>query len=281
MLNEWREAPLDATCWYSGDLRGAPTPAQPETDVRAWPLVDLAKPRYAPAPVPVSDWRRARWYRARVAVPAGMRSKPLFLECPRVDELYAYVDGQFVGYSDPHMSSVFDLSAFSERKSFEVTLASRHAWTSAWNLMEAPKLVAMDSALRGTWHRCDGRQGEREQWPTQPTGWQPLAGLPPARVAWYRRTVCVQRPAGLAAPVYVELDANWRRHAVIYWNGVARGQFADVGPDRRFYLPDSEIKTENHLVIAVDGYDGQAACGELRLGVYHQMREITMHVGQG
>ncbi|MDR1439466.1 MAG: beta-galactosidase [Clostridiales bacterium] len=96
---------------------------------------------------------------------------------------------------------------------------------------------------------------------------------------WYRREIAVRRPEKMRAPIYVELDDGWKSYARIYWNGSPIGLYADIGPDRRFYVPDRLIAETNALAIAVDGYHSPTACGGVAMGVYERRVPIDLRFG--
>jgi len=88
---------------------------------------------------------------------------------------------------------------------------------------------------------------------------------------WYKYEITVKRPEDLIAPIYVELDDNWKTHATIYWNGYPIGMYASVGPDRRFYIQDGIIEDVNSLIILVEGYNTSSQCGNIALGAYEEL----------
>jgi hypothetical protein len=216
-----------------------------------------------------------------------MRGKPLFLECQRTDWMWAYVDGKCVGRTDQFTQNIFDLSDFSGRETFELVLAVRYYWNGTWGLTEPPKLVSAETVLRGKWFRKNpglynirGKGGDNpDRVGTGPQSAPARRDNPQSSILWYRQTVEIRKPKGLAAPVYVELDDDWRTHAVIYWNGRPIGMYASVGPDRRFYIPEGFIRPGgNELAIAVDGYAENAKVGGIQMGTYQRNVELTLRL---
>lgn len=265
----WKENIEQGKPFEMTELQAVPPQALPGFDDSGWQAVGVASPRNLP-PDEFSGWHDVRWYRTTVPMPEGMRGKPLFLRLPRVSEAWVYANGSQVGYVNEHLSTVIDLSAFSGSLEISLAIALRYLnWMRPWALLEAPVLFTADRALDG-WKLRKGSEGERMGWLTSADCW---TEAPPAVTftrLWYRREVTIRRPEGLIAPVCVELDEGWKSYAGVYWNGVPIGLYADIGPDRRFYVPDGMIQDVNTLVVVVDGYNQPTVCGGVSMGVYER-----------
>ena len=282
-LPEWRVSPQDGRKWSSGELDAAPAPAQPGFDCCAWETVDLSRPNQHRRPADLAAWHEVRWYRQRMQIPLARQGRPLFLECPPVEEAWAYADGRCLGRAYAASSTTFDLSAFTDRAEIEVVLAVRHNWyffNACWGLEGAPRLVLVERVLDGPWYMAAGTAGEHHGWSAAAVGWGPaptVPVLPPGRL-WVRRSVAVTIPEGVSAPLYVELAGNWQTHATVYWNGQPAGIYAAVGPEKRFYIPEHRVQPHNLIVVAVNGYAVPAACGEIRVGAYSLMHKLTVQL---
>ncbi|MDO8685104.1 MAG: hypothetical protein Q7J78_00365, partial [Clostridiales bacterium] len=196
----------------------------------------------------------------------------LFLKLPRVAEAWIYVEEQLLGMINEHHSTTIDISGFSNREEIKIAIALRYVnWFRPCVLTEAPVFFTVDRILREDWYVRKGSEGERENWIENAEDWK--SGHPDSTDTrlWCGYEVAVRRPEGLIAPVYVELDDNWKTHAAMYWNGYPVGMYASVGPDRRFYIQDGIIQDVNSLVISLDGYSTPAQCGSLTLGVYEEL----------
>ncbi|MDR1061537.1 MAG: beta-galactosidase [Clostridiales bacterium] len=279
-IAQWKEHLQPGQPLEMAELQAVPPQALPGCDDASWRALDVAAPRNLP-PDEFSGWHDVRWYRAKVQVPGALRGRPLFLRLPKVSEAWVYADGTPAGYVSEHLSSIIDLSAHSDREEIALAVALRYLnWMRPWALLEAPVLFAAHRVLRG-WQLRKGSQGERQGWLESGEGWQ--HSPPPATDArlWYRREIAVRRPAGLIAPVYVELDEGWKSYAKVYWNGQPIGLYADVGPDRQFYVPDRLIRENNQIAVSVDGYHSLTACGGTAMGAYERRVPVALRLEAG
>jgi hypothetical protein len=276
-LPVWFESPVDLRRWSEDELDSVPDEVRADPVPADWRETDLSRSGAAEK-VDTSSWGNVRWYRARVRIPGRMRGKRMLLECPKSDQMWVYADGRRVGMAYTDQSKCFDLSAFSGGEEVSIAIALRCSWKWMFSLTSPPRLVAVDRILDSGWWRRDGFEGDRNGWRSRDDGWSPLAGLPAGRFAWFRQKIRIDRPDGLWAPVYVELDEGWRTHATIHWNGRAIGQYAAAGPDRRFYVADDWISEDNALAIAVDGYGADAILGSVRMGTYEVRVPLRMQI---
>jgi len=274
-LPAWLESDVEPRRRNESELDALSGEAIPRTDGAGWREVDLSKPREVAKPES-SQWHCVRWYRARVRVPAQMNCRGLFLACPRVDQMWVYAEGERVGMAHTDQSRFFDLRRLASRGEIDLAIALRSSWKSTLHLSEPPRLVAVDRVVDTGWSRLDGRQGEREGWASREDGWVSADEASRAGIVWYRRRIAIERPDGVWAPLYVELDDAWREHALIFFNGVPIGQYAHIGPDRRFYVPDELVSRDNTLVIAVDGHGDDAQTGGLCVDAYERRAAYTL-----
>jgi hypothetical protein len=230
-------------------------------------------------PAGTKQHHEVRWYRRTVSIPESFRGKPLFLECPPVEEVWAYLDGRRLGRTHCASSTTFDLSSVSDRESVELTLAVRQNWFF-WNerfgLPGAPRLVSPGQPLDATWSMRGRALSEPEPWRAMGIVWvDEQAAVKTVRRLLARCPVNVSVPADCAAPLFVELD-NWTSRAVLYWNGNPIGLFSEVGPQKRFYILEEMIKAENAVHVQVDGYCGPAVIGTLTAGFYFRNRCVNL-----
>lgn len=243
-----------------------------EVAKRPWQKIDLAAPAEELA---VGEWLDVRWYRTQVEIPASMQGRPLFLECSKLDDAWCYVNGKCIGRTRSQSSTTFDLSAYSREKSISVVIAARYFWATRTSLTTAPKFVSVDAVLPTTLQRRAG-YGDIDI-TAQRSGFTPKLSSG-AQAYWMQREVTVEIPAGIAAPLYVELDDQWKHHALIYWNGTAIGRYASVGPDRRFYIPSGLLKSQNRLAIFVEGHNADAAAGSVSVGAYSESVQLEIKI---
>ena len=223
-----------------------------------------------------SDWMRARHYTATIQLPPELRGGALYCDLGRINWTGVYVNGRYLGETGADHGGWLDLSEFSDETELKIQLAVVNYWNVYPNhLAAAPRLLRFDRRLASGWRLA--RASEALTW----SPFRPLGECPPARQLRYRARVdAVLPPAGeFAAPVYVELDDDWQRHAVIRWNGRAVGRYADVGPDRRFLIPDGTIQPrDNVLEIELDGYAAPARPGRVRFGLYELKRKLELEI---
>lgn len=245
-----------------------------ELEKRSWQDVELPAP-LEPLSSDGNDWLNVQWYRAQVEIPPDMQNRPLFLECSQLDDAWCYVNQKCLGRTLRQMSTTFDLSAFSNEKSISVMIAARYYWHPTTTFSQAPRLVSAEAVVPSTlWRRpgpgdsADAASDDR------------YSQVPPqnAQALWVRQDVSVESPAGISAPLYVELDDRFRSHAVIFWNDQPIGHYADVGPDRRFYIPSGIVARTNRLSIFVDGHAHSAFPGGVKVGAYAQAVELSIRL---
>ncbi len=267
-ITEWEETWGDTTV-YDFDIlvQGIPVPAGATTKRQ----LDFTRPAFWPEPNLDCDWMRARHYSATVELDAALRGKVLYLNCGRCNWTGVYVNGEYVGVCGADNGAWIDVSCFNECETLDIHLVVLWYWEAyPWRLTEAPRLVAFDRSLGEGWKSA--RVAEVQDW---------RDGLPgSARQVIYTRKVRVTLPdaARFDAPFCVEMDESWKRHATILWNNRPVAMYADVGPDRNFYLPREWVLPENDLEIHLDGYAGAALPGNVEFGCFAMTRRLKLLV---
>jgi hypothetical protein len=309
-LAVWQVSPIDTRKWLAGELDAAPA-----VDPAGWTEVDLSLPNQHCGPAGIAHHHEVRWYLRTVRIPAAFRRKSLealaktqgdtgvqpvqpqagglrhlgppnspkmslFLECPPVEEAWAYADGQRLGRTLSATSTTFDLTPVADRPTVDLLIGVRHNWhfwIERFGLSGVPRLVSPGQVLSGTWHLRGRPLATPEPWTTiLADGWQKDAtAMVAARRVCVRCPVRVSVPAECAAPLFIELD-GWVSRAVLYWNGQPLGLYSEVGPQKRFYIPEHLIQAENTVHVLVDGYRGPATLGTIAAGFYFQNRRISV-----
>ena len=263
---------------HPGEELDAASPALlKEIGARTWTKIDLTNPpalRDAESP----DWLDIRCIRREIEVPAEMRGRPIFLECGKMDDAWCYVNGKLVGRAFHQMSATFDLSEFSNEKPVQVVIAGRYYWQSKCLPSIVPRLVAADAVVPTTFLRREGPDGERGKFFEAPGAFESHSQPAGEQTLWVRQEVTVDIPKGIVAPMYVELDENWKANAVIYWNGRAIGRYSIVGPDRRFFIPTGILKKKNVLTIYVDGHGSAAETGGIKVAPFQENLGFSIKV---
>jgi hypothetical protein len=171
-----------------------------------------------------------------------------------------------------HHSTTIDISAFSNLKEINIAIAIRYLnWFRPHVLLDAPALFTVDQVLCEDWFLRKESEEDASLKIGNDADWNNVFPEPADTRLYCKYEVALKRPENLIAPVYVELDDNWKTHATIYWNGYPIGMYASVGPDRRFYIQDGIIEAVNSLVIVVDGYNTTPLVGNICLGVYEEL----------
>jgi len=278
-LPNWSASPPDTRTWLVSELSCSPGQAQAGYDRSGWADIDLTIPE-AHTWLHSGDLRhRVRWYRTTVQTPKAFKRRPLFLETSPIEEAWVYVDGKCVERKRSGTSSVYDLSAYSERDSFEITIAVRSNWyffTPTWGLNDAPKLVTASRTLEAGWLISDGAEGEMEGWAASEDGWMSMENTP-NRDLWARRVVEIDPIEDQRMPIYVEAK-GWGEHGDVYWNGERIGLYSAAGPQTRFYVPGGRIRRRNQMSIHMTGYGGDVKIGELTVRPYSIRRRSTIEV---
>lgn len=270
---QWRVAPIGSRKWQIADLA-----ATPAFDTADWEEVDLSRPNQHQGPAGTGHHHEVRWYWRRIAIPKAFRNGPLFLECPPVEEAWAYVNGQPLGHTRCASSTAFDLTPVAAGTSVDVLLAVRHNWffwTDRFGLGGAPRLVAPGRLLDPDWQLRGSPLPRPEPWQGLDLAWSGVRPEPVSRRLWVRCPVTVSVPPERSAPFYVELT-GWRSRAVLYWNGQPLGLYGETGPQTRFYVPEALLQRENTVHLRVDGYRGPATLGTLTAGFYFDHRCLSL-----
>jgi len=267
----WKESSREAIPTDMEQLKNIPQQALVCFDDSEWALMDVSKRRNIPCDE-FTNWHDVQWYRTRYKLPATMLGKPLFLKLPRIAEAWIYVEGQLVGMINEHHSTTVDISAFSSIEEINIAVALRYLnWFRPSVLTQAPTLFTVDQVLQEEWHVRKESEEDKRKWMENCEEWKNGHPDPSDTRLWYKYEITVKRPEDLIAPIYVELDDNWKTHATIYWNGYPIGMYASVGPDRRFYIQDGIIEDVNSLIILVEGYNTSSQCGNIALGAYEEL----------
>jgi hypothetical protein len=122
-LATWKVSPTSPRKWTVAELD-----AVPSLDSAAWEEMDLATPNQHCGPAGTPHHHEVRWYRRIARIPKAYQHKPLYLECPPVEEAWAYADEKPLGRTLSATSTIFDLTPFADRTTVEITLGVRHNW---------------------------------------------------------------------------------------------------------------------------------------------------------
>jgi hypothetical protein len=282
-LPAWSASPFDDRRWFTGELAAVPAQAQPGYDRTGWQTIDLTIPE-AHLWLRQTDVRhRVRWYHATITVPETFLGRPIFLQTSPVEEAWIYVNGELAARKLSGTSSIYDLTRFCGGGDLDITIAVRHNWyffNETWGMSDAPKLVAATQTIAPEWLLSAGTEGEHDHWATEDRNWREPDAFDGVRDIWVRRTVEVEARRGGTAPVYVEM-AGWRTHADICWNGVPIGLYASVGPQTRFFVPDSLVCEHNQVVAHVTGYGAAVVAGSLDVKSYGARRFEPLETRSG
>ena len=275
----WREYNPGDIRLSMEQLKNIPPEASPCYDDTAWTWTDVTQRRHVPEDE-FTNWHTVQWYRTKCKVPAHMQGKPLFIKLPAAAEAWIYAEGQLAGMINEHHSTAIDISAFSGLEEITIAIALRYTnWFRPHVLSEAPVLFTVDQALYGDWYiRKESKEELREKLQSSFDWEEEYPETAPGRL-YCRYEVALKRPENLIAPVYAELDDNWKTHAVIYWNGYPIGMYAPAGPDRRFYIQDGIIGEVNSLVVVLDGYNTAPRTGSISFGVYEELVPFEIRLG--
>ena len=81
-------------------------------------------------------------------------------------------------------------------------------------------------------------------------------------IVWFRRKFSYKSKKNIKTAVRLTIpDADQR--CVFYLNGKPLGQFESVGPQHKFYVPDTFLEDENILSIILEGPGGYLVNPEL------------------
>jgi hypothetical protein len=148
-----------------------------------------------------------------------------------------------------------------------------------------PELIVYGHRINGEWRVIEGLHGEREKWfktELDDSGWEEVRipcslktlGLASKGIVWYRKRFCLENDCRYVAPLRLTLN-EVRSRCLIFLNGRLIGRYADIGPQKDFYLPEPWLRDENTLALAVESFDEDGGItGEVVVLPYY-MREKT------
>lgn len=296
-LENWRRTFSSGALSEADILKGRPE-ASAEFDDSVWePLV--VRQNYDSRFTSDREETSVCWYRTSVDVPAEFRSKHLSLEFGSVtSEAFVFVNGVFAGrwfgkdfvgigpYElDAFACEITDLVQPGASNTIAVAVLHKDTFRTRTGLHNYVRLSAYDRKLDRGWKIKQGLHGEEQQW-HQPefddSDWseraapQPEAGHP-GGLLWCRRAFRFRWNPDFETPMRLTLR-HAQRKALIYFNGVLAGRYADIGPQEDFYIPEDWIREENTVCIMLDGRDKGPRLGEVSFSSYLALRKTTIDV---
>ncbi|MBO3840348.1 MAG: beta galactosidase jelly roll domain-containing protein, partial [Candidatus Brockarchaeota archaeon] len=146
-----------------------------------------------------------------------------------------------------------------------------------------PCIRLYDTVLDRDWKISQGLQGEREGWfkpGFNDSNWKPI-GLGEAfdkgRIAWLRRRFFYKPRENTVSPLMLRLSSMGTK-CKIYLNGELIGRYMKTGPQRDFYMPESFLREENLLAIAVENYDDSFETPSIRVLPYYFAKKTELKI---
>jgi len=276
-IGSWRRKSLPS--YLSEDeFRSRPSEALVDYDDSGWERVELEEKWDTQISGSWGD-RMSCWYRTRVNIDSEFQGKPLLLDLgPATSDRFVYVNGAYAGQSYRDCRCAFEISGwvrFGQANVLAVGMRSRDL-PEKFGFQAPVKLRVCEKILTGPWWVKQGLLGQEEGWHAlsyDDRGWQtihePSADLQAIhQVVWFRKRLTLNLPQGFVAPLRLTLRGATTK-ALIYFNGVLIGRYAEQGPQRDFYIYEDLLKETNVVALAVEGREKGVRLGEVKVSPYY------------
>ncbi|GAI11835.1 unnamed protein product [marine sediment metagenome] len=206
---------------------------------------------------------------------------------------YIYINGKFLkverntGLNLPFSVGVTRQIKIGEKNDIVIGVKAGR-WCSLFGLHRSVKLSAHSQCLDKNWKICEGLFEQREGWYKtnyDDSTWDEV-DVPVKEekgrcggIIWYRRKVNLKTPEGYVAPLRLTIKATSSK-ALIYFNGVSIGRYAEIGPQEDFYVYEDLIKKENTIAIAVDGREKNPRLGTVSISPYYIAKKVDIELSQ-
>ena len=256
-----------------------------------------------------SDWERVRvdkkwdsrmlksiheecfvWYRTEIEIPDDFKINSLSLDFEKYmrDKIFLFVNGKFSGLRENallYLPFSFDLSdTVKSGKNTIVIGIKSDRWINHFGLHGTVKISAHDDCLNKVWNIKEGISGQKNGYfkvDFDDSNWEEIESskrkCPPGSLVWLRKKVKIELPTSYVAPLRLTLK-NTTSKALIYFNGVLIGRYADTGGQEDFYVWEDVIKEENTVAILVDGRDKGASLGEVSISPYYMAKKVDVEI---
>ncbi|MGQ9478986.1 MAG: beta-galactosidase [Thermoproteota archaeon] len=148
-----------------------------------------------------------------------------------------------------------------------------------WN---DPCLRLYDMALEEGWKISQGLLGEKECWYDpcfNDSKWSCLSDVALDRegVIWLRKRFSYRSNSNVISPVRLKIRSLGIK-CKIYLNGFNIGRWMKIGPQTDFYMPETFLKEENVLAIAVENYGEKFEKPSIEILPYYSAKKISIEV---
>jgi len=98
---------------------------------------------------------------------------------------------------------------------------------------------------------------------------------------WLRRRFKYEPKNGCISPLCLKIK-KLTQNCLIYLNGKLIGKYEDVGPQKKFYLPENLLKKENLLVLFIESSGREnIVFSELEIEPYYIAKERKININLG
>ncbi|MBN2191013.1 MAG: beta-galactosidase [Candidatus Aureabacteria bacterium] len=216
------------------------------------------------------------WYRNYFTVDAGASEVKLSVKTNEMDRLLVYINGSFrwVGIGSP----VLDISKYAKKGKNTLAILYANEFHTKAHPHEGPiqkvsglyypvkvygkaegkkfehefKDWKLKFGLGGNDRKYFSAQADESAWIDAPAAEKYVVQEDAGNLIWFRRRFSLNIDKEHTAPVFVEVKSLSNR-CLIYVNGFLLGKYESVGPQNRFFIPDSLLKKENEMVILLEG----------------------------
>ncbi len=280
-----------------------PEEVLPITNDREWETLMISSPEELTKRFSAeADRLKILWLRAWVRIPKKHKGKSavLSLKNMRPGTYKLYVNGAVRSFSSWTMSAsglagTVDIDITESVKLGEPNLLALALYTM--NALPTPlprsfpELVIYGHRIEGDWKVTEGLHGEREKWfspELDDSDWEEVQAFrlqkdlrsPFNGIIWYRKRFRLKGDPEYVAPLRLTLN-EVKSKCLIYLNGHLVGRYADIGPQKDFYLPEPWLKQENVLASAVECFERDGMTGDIVVSPYYvrEKAEIRIELG--
>jgi len=289
-LKNWRRKSVSNKIYKERELlKEIPPEARPDFDDGNWERVTVDW-NYDSRLSKSGDEIRFCWYRKEIKVPLSFTGVNLSLDFAEMrEDAYIYLNGKFLKVErntglDLPFSVDITRDIKKGAKNIIAIAVKGGRWCTLFGLHKSVRISAHRQCLNKNWKVCEGLSGQIEGW--HETGyddstWDEVRVPVPegvgrkGEIVWYRRKISLKIPEGYIAPLRLTLKDTASK-ALIYFNGVLIGRYADIGPQEDFYIYEELVKKENVIAIAVDGREKEPKLGRVSISNYYIAKKVNI-----
>jgi len=238
----------------------------------------------------------AIWIRKWIYISKVLKGKSFLLDLGVILGNYkVYVNGTLKHKSDTREPSTIEVTnsiIYDENNLITICVfpATLGTLPGACLTKSVPKILIYEHQIEHEWRVEEGLYGQRENWflPEYddsdwkkthiPSSWDNL-GIKHKGVIWYRTRFHLEDNPKYVAPLRLTLTGV-KSKCLIFLNGNLVGRYADIGPQKHFYLPEPWLRKKNVLALAIEDINGDGGISEkIVISPYHILEKKVIEIG--